>query len=81
MQRTHAGGRRRGLHAGSAIPAARTRNERNVYEEWQRNANYVVLVDPKRKIYLRCYADHLDIFNNQQKWVTLYKGSWAGVTQ
>jgi S1-C subfamily serine protease len=54
-----------------------TRNERNIYEEWQRNPDYVVLVDPKRKIYLRCYANHLDIFNNQQKWVTLYKGGWA----
>ena len=54
-----------------------SRGERNVFEEWARGPDYVVLVDPKRKIYLRCYADHLDIFNNQQKWVTLYKGAWA----
>ena len=54
-----------------------TRNEHNTYEEWQRNPDYVVLVDPKRKIYLRAYADHMDIFNNQQKWATIYKGEWA----
>jgi hypothetical protein len=58
-----------------------SRGERHTFEEWQRNNSYVVLVDPTRKIYLRCYADHLDIFNAQRKWTTLYKGSWAGVTQ
>lgn len=57
-----------------------SRGERNTFEEWARGPDYVALVDPKRKVYLRCYADHLDIFNNRQKWVTLYKGSWSKTT-
>jgi hypothetical protein len=54
-----------------------SRGESHVFEEWQRNKDYVLLVDPKRKIYLRCYADHTDIFSNKATWVTLYKGEWA----
>ncbi|HEX7379090.1 MAG TPA: S1C family serine protease [Pirellulales bacterium] len=57
------------------------RGERHTFEEWVRGADYVVLVDPQRKVYLRCYADHLDIFNNQRKWVTLYKGSWENASR
>jgi hypothetical protein len=54
-----------------------SRGEQHVFEEWQRGNDYVLLVDPKRKIYLRCYADHTDIFSNKGTWVTLYQGAWA----
>jgi hypothetical protein len=52
--------------------------EHNALEEWQRNGDYVLLVDTKRKIHVRCYADRMDIFaTNTGTWVTLYKGAWA----
>ncbi|HEV3340415.1 MAG TPA: serine protease [Pirellulales bacterium] len=54
-----------------------SRGEQHIFEEWQRNSDFVMLVDPKRKIYLRCYADHTDIFSNKATWVTLFKGEWA----
>jgi hypothetical protein len=53
-----------------------SRGENFTFEEWERNDKYVVLVDPKRKVYLRCYDDHTDIFSNRGNWVLLYMGSW-----
>jgi hypothetical protein len=54
-----------------------SRGEQHTFEEWQRNNDYVLLVDPKRKLYLRCFADRLEIFANTGAWATLYKGAWA----
>jgi eukaryotic-like serine/threonine-protein kinase len=50
---------------------------KNLFAEWKRNSNYVLLFDRGRRMFLRCYDDHIDIFNARKGWGLLYKGSWA----
>ena len=56
-----------------------TRGERHTLDEWQRNGDFVLLVEAKRNIHLRFYADRVEIRTPQGNWAGLYKGSWASM--
>lgn len=48
-----------------------------VFAEWKRNADYVLLFDRGRRMFLRCYNDRVEIFNAQKgTWGLLYTGEW-----
>ena len=54
-----------------------TRGETHTFEEWDRNLDYVLLVDPTRNACLRCYDDRLDVRLDDGTWRMLYQGSWV----
>ena len=52
--------------------------ETAIFEESERNADFVLLFDRGRNMYLRCYNDHIDIFNSRDgTWPRLYEGTWV----
>jgi len=54
-----------------------TRGENHTLDEWQRNDDYVLLVEAARNIHLRFYDDRVEIRNRQGSWGVLYQGGWA----
>lgn len=54
-----------------------TRGENHTLDEWQRNDDYVLLVEAARDIHLKFYDDRVEIRNRQGAWGVLYKGGWA----
>ena len=54
-----------------------TRGENHTLDEWLRTDDFVLLVEAKRNIHLRFYADRVEIRNRQGSWGVLYKGGWA----
>jgi len=46
------------------------------FDELERNADYVTLFDPGRRMFLRCYNDRAEIFE-KGTWGLLCTGEWA----
>jgi V8-like Glu-specific endopeptidase len=46
------------------------------FVEQERTTDYVLLVDPTGKRWLRCYNDRIDLRSSTGAWEVLYRGGW-----